>query len=308
MHHRPVTVIGSYNVGLFMKAKRLPKKGETIICDKFYEGAGGKGSNQAICAAKMGAKVHFICRIGCDKYGVDALLLYRKIGIDTKYISVDTSVHTGISFILVDEEGGNVISVAPGANYNLSPKDLDGYRNIIAHSSILLTQMENRLETVIYAMRLGRELGVTTLLDPAPAQPLPDDVYSTIDIIKPNKTEAEILTGLPMKSIQDAKAVVNFFLKRGVGHVLLTLGENGLIYGTTGVCTHIAAPKVDTIDTTGAGDAFSGGLVAALARGERMHNAIRFASWVAALTTTRLGVVNAFPTKEEVKMQNKKTE
>lgn len=307
MHHKPVTVIGSYNVGLFLKTKRLPKKGETVICDKFYEGAGGKGSNQAICAAKMGAKVHFICRIGCDKYGVDALLLYRKIGIDTRYISVDTSAHTGISFILVDEKGGNAISVAPGANYNLRPEDLDVYRSIIAHSSIIASQMENRLETVIYAMKLGKELGVTTLLDPAPAQPLPDDVYATVDIIKPNKTEAEILTGLPVKSTQDTKAVVNFFLEHGVGHVLLTLGEDGLIYGTTGVCTRIAAPKVDTIDTTGAGDAFNGGLMAALARGETMHDAIRFASWVAALTTTRLGVVNAFPTKEEVKRKIKKT-
>jgi len=300
MKQKSITVIGSYNVGLFIKSKRLPKRGETIIGHTFYEGGGGKGSNQAICAARLGGEVHFICRIGCDKYGVDALNMYRREKIDTKYILIDNSTHTGISFILIDENGENAISVAPGANYNLSPRDIENFRDVISNSGILATQMENRLETVIYSLKLGKELGVTTLLDPAPAQILPDDIYPIIDIIKPNEREAEILTGLSVKSIQDAKSAVAFFLDRGVGNVVLTLGKKGLVYGTTGVCTHFSAPKVEVVDTTGAGDAFGGGLIAALARGEKMREAIRFASWVAALSIKRLGVVNAFPTREEV--------
>jgi len=300
MKQKSICIIGSYNVGLFIKGKHLPAKGETIIGDTFYEGAGGKGSNQAICAARLGSEVSFICRIGCDKYGVDALKMYRQENIDTKYILVDTSTHTGISFVLIDEKGLNAISVAPGANYNLSPEDIDIYRNVIARSSILAVQMENRIETVIYAIKLAKELGVTTLLDPAPAQRLPDNIYPAIDIIKPNQTEAEILTGRSVKSIQDAKSAAIFFLDRGVRNVLLTLGEKGLIYGTGGVCTYIPAPKVNVVDTTGAGDAFIGGLLNALARDEVMVRAIEFASWVAALSVKRLGVVNAFPTIEEV--------
>ncbi len=307
MHQKPITIVGSYNVGLFIKSEHLPQEGETVIGNEFYEGAGGKGSNQAICTAKMGGKVHLICRIGCDKYGIDALKTFQREGIDTKCISVDTSTHTGISFILIDENGVNAISVAPGANYNLSKADLDACCDIIACSGIIATQMENRMETVIYAMKLGKQLGITTLLDPAPAQSLPEDIYSTIDIIKPNKIEAKILTGLPVESIGDAKPVVDFFLKRGVKHVLLTLGEDGLIYGTRGVCDHIPAPKVDAVDTTGAGDAFNGGLMAALARGETMYDAIRFASWVAALSVTNLGVVNSFPTREEVNLAIEKS-
>ncbi|MHA2407542.1 MAG: PfkB family carbohydrate kinase, partial [Candidatus Ranarchaeia archaeon] len=182
------------NVGLFLKGERLPEVGETIISDKFFEGGGGKGSNQAIAAAFYGAKTRFIGRIGADKYGTDALAMYKKFGISTEMIAIDKSTHSGISVILIDKYGKNLISVVPGANLNLSRCDIDSAAMLLKKSFIVGFQLENNHDVVYYGIRKVHGFGIKTFLDPAPASKLPEDLYPCIDIIKPNETEASILT------------------------------------------------------------------------------------------------------------------
>jgi len=177
MNKKTVTVVGSYNVGLFFKGQRLPALGETVIADEFMEGGGGKGSNQAVAAALLGANTRFIARIGNDKYGKDALSMYKKFDIATDMIKIDTGIHTGIGSILIDEDGRNLISIVPGANFNLCREDIDKAEEAIKNSSIVGFQLENRLEIVDYAIRKVHSIGVKTLLDPAPAVKLPEKLY-----------------------------------------------------------------------------------------------------------------------------------
>jgi len=300
MQTKPVTVIGSYNVGLFLKGATLPTPGQTVIGDQFYEGGGGKGSNQAVAASKFGAKTRFIGRVGFDKYGEDAIAMYRRLGINTETVTVDTSIHTGISVILIDRFGQNLISVIPGANFNLSCQDIDAALQAIADSCIVAFQLENRLEVTDYAIRRVHDLGIPTFLDPAPAVPLPDDLYPYIDIIKPNETEATILTGIPVTGVGTADEAGHWLVERGVGTAIVTLGEHGASLVTKDATRHFFPPRVKAIDSTGAGDIFAGALMTALAQGRSMEDSIVFASHAAAISTTRLGVIEAIPSADEV--------
>lgn len=300
MNKKTVTVVGSYNVGLFFKGQRLPAPGETVIADEFMEGGGGKGSNQAVAAALLGANTRFIARIGNDKYGKDALSMYKKFDIATDMIKIDTGIHTGIGSILIDEDGRNLISVVPGANFNLCQEDIDKAEEAIKNSSIVGFQLENRLEIVDYAIRKVHSIGVKTLLDPAPAVKLPEKLYPCIDFIKPNETEAAILTGIEVNDKASAEKAAHWLVDKGTKNVVITLGKQGTVLVKDGQTQLFEPPKVNAIDTTGAGDVFSGGFMAALSKGEGIEDAIIFANHAAALSVTKFGVIEAIPTLQEV--------
>ena len=295
-----IALVGSYNVGLFLKGGRLPEPGETVIADTFVESGGGKGSNQAVAASMLGADVRFVGRIGSDRYGEDALAMYRRVGIDTAWIKIDDTIHSGISVILIDSEGENLISVAPGANLNLSARDIDAAETILRESLVVGFQLENSFETVDYGLRKVRSLGVSTFLDPAPAWKLPDDIYPSIDIIKPNEMEASILTGVRVDGPDTAEKAGRWFLDRGVETAIVTLGGQGAVLVTEGESEHFAAPPVGAVDATGAGDIFSGGFLAALSSGESLKEAVVFALHAASLSTEKLGVIESIPDRTEV--------
>jgi ribokinase len=296
---KPIVVVGSYNVGLFIKGPRLPSKGETVIGDTFYEGAGGKGSNQALCGAKLGGQVHFVGCVGGDGYGQNALKLYDEMGVSRDFLSVDPTIHTGISFVLIDARGDNAIAVALGANNRLAPAHIDKALPLIASAAVLACQLEGPIDTFAYALKSARRLGVTTLLDPAPARPLPDAIYQNTDFIAPNETETEILTGVNPTTLDRAARAGRILLGRGVRVAIIKLGGRGCLYVTERDRRHIPAPAVKVVDVTGAGDAFAGGLMVALAEGKPIERALEFATAVAALSVTRIGVVNALPTRAE---------
>ncbi len=303
---KTITIVGSYNVGLFLKGRRLPENGETITADQFHEGPGGKGSNQAITAATFGADVKFIGRVGVDSYGKDALALYEKIGISTELITVDKTIHSGISVILIDRDGRNMISVALGANLKITREDIDRAAPMLRDSMLAGFQLENNHDAVFYGIRRAHGLGTMTFLDPAPAVKLPDDIYPCINIIKPNETEASILTGIEVKDIQSAEAAGQWLLERGAGMAIVTLGAQGAVLVGKDIARHFPAPKVKAIDSTGAGDIFSGSFMAALASDKPLEAAITYASAAAALSTTRLGVIESIPTVPEVAEMLKK--
>jgi len=271
-----------------------------VIADQFYQGGGGKGSNQALAASMLGAPTRLIVRLGCDQYGDDALAMYRRYGISTEYIYRDSSIHSGISVIIIDNCGHNLISVAPGANYNLSKGDIDAAESALVDSCLVGFQLENRIEVVEYAIRRAHALGVATLLDPAPAAELPHDLYPCIDYIKPNEHEAEVLTGIPVVDVAGAMRAGRWLIEHGVKVAIVTMGELGAVVVTPDKEEHFPAPRVQAADTTGAGDVFSGAFMAGYWRGEPLEELVRFANTAAAISVTRLGVVNAIPRLEEV--------
>jgi ribokinase len=300
MNKRTVTVIGSYNVGLFFKGQQLPGIGETVIGDRFYEGGGGKGSNQAIAASKMGAKTRFIGRIGNDAYGCDALSLYKNFGICTEMIKVDSTIHTGISVIFIDKDGQNSIMVVGGANFLLSKQDIDSVLSSITDSYIVGFQLENSLEVVEYAIKKVHEMGIKTLLDPAPAMKLSESLYSNIYYLKPNEHEASVLSGIKVYDVASAEKAGKWFLKRGVNTAIITLGKQGTVMVNSERAQYFPTPDLKPIDTTGAGDCFSGALMSALSHGKEIEEAIVFANCASSISVTRLGVVDAIPDLCEV--------
>lgn len=300
MNEPKVTVVGSYNVGLLMKGPRFPVPGETLVGDTFAEGPGGKGSNQVIAAAKFGAACSFVACVGDDNYGRDALQMYEQRGIGTDAIRVVPGTHTGIGFILIDAAGQNLIEIVLGANLHLSEKDIDANEAVIAGSGIVGFQLEGDAKVVDYGIRKAHGMGVATLLDPAPAAPLDESLYAFIDYIKPNETEASLLTGMEVTDAASAKEACKWFCDHGVGTAIVTLGEQGSVVMGDGVAEHTPATKVEAADTTGAGDVYSGALMAALARRMSLGEAVEFASHAAALSVTRMGVVEAIPELDEV--------
>lgn len=299
MNHA-VTVIGSYNVGLFLKGEVIPAVGQTVIGDKFYEGGGGKGSNQAVACAKMGAPTVFIGRIGNDQFGKDALAMYQRFGMTTEKIKVDATIHSGISVIFIDKDGQNSIMCIPGANFNLSKADIDEAMPVIKNSCIVGFQLETNFDVVAYGIAKANQAGIRTLLDPAPAFKLPEEIYPSLYYIKPNEHEATILTGIKVTDVESAKAAGRWFLSKGVNTAIITLGEKGAVLISQDGERHFDTPQVPVADTTGAGDCFSGALMAALSKGESIADAILFANYASAISVTRYGVVDAIPEYHEV--------
>ncbi len=267
----------------------------------FQLGPGGKGSNQAVAAARAGANVTFITKLGPDPFGEIARTLYREEGIDTQYI-FSTSSPTGSAVILIDAaRGENAIVVVPGACFELTPAEVDQVTARIAASAIFVAQLELPLATVEHGLRLANTHGVPTILNPAPAATLPDTIYPLCDYLTPNETEAAALTGIPVTDLDSAEQAAIALLNRGVRNVILTLGAQGALIKNQTLTRHIPAVNAGpVVETTGAGDAFNGGLATALAEGLDLTESTRFACAVAGLSVTRPGTAPSMPHRPEI--------
>ncbi len=302
MKQPKICVVGASNMDLISYAPRLPKMGETLPGTSFQTGFGGKGANQAVMAAKLGAEVQMVTKLGKDSFGRDYLKNYEDLNFNTDYISFTDEASTGVAPIWVDgETGNNAIIVISGANELLSPADVEAARSAIAQSQLLLCQWECRLETSLAALRIAREEGVTTLFNPAPARAdLPDEAFVLSDIFCVNETETEILTGLMVETLPQAEAAARVMLARGARNILLTLGERGSLLVNADEVIHAAAPEVKAIDTTGAGDAFCGSLAYFLASDVALADAIFLANHVAAVSVQAEGTQSSFPRVDEL--------
>ena len=295
-----VVVVGSLNMDLVTRASRLPRAGETLIGQSFSTVPGGKGANQAVASARLGAEVAMIGCIGSDAYGVqlrDALLVE---GIDCQAVSrVDGS--SGVALIVVDDSSQNAIVIVAGSNGELTPASLQAADAVLQAADVIVCQLEVPLETVGYALKRGRELGKTVILNPAPASgPLPAQWYASIDYLIPNESEATALSGVTVDSLDSAKLAAAQLIKAGAAKVIITLGAQGALFSDGNRFEHLAAPNVKAVDTTAAGDTFVGGFAAALAHGKSEPEAIGFGQVAAALSVTRAGAQPSIPTLHDV--------
>jgi ribokinase len=295
-----ITVVGSYATGLTLRVKRLPSRGETVLASGYRCDYGGKGSNQAVGCARLGAQVSFVANIGKDDFGEMAIRLYREEGIDTAFMRQTPDVATGVGFILVDETGHNCIALDPGANDLLSAAEVTGSRPAFQKSAVVLTQLEITAEAAEAALSVGRAEGAVTILNPAPARPLHGSLLLAVDVLTPNQTEANVLTGRSPDAASDPEEVAQQLIQAGVKQVVMTLGERGAVIVTASSSTRIPAPEMRAVDTTGAGDAFNAGLATALANGEGLESAVRFAVITGALAVTREGAIPSLPRRHEV--------
>ena len=295
-----IVVVGSSNTDMVIKAARLPAPGETVLGGDFFMNPGGKGANQAVAAARLGGEVCFVAKVGADIFGQQAVEGFRNEGIDTTFVAVDAERPSGVATISVDAQGENCIAVASGANDALSPADVDNARERIESAEVLLMQLETPLPTVQHAAVLAKQSGKRVILNPAPAQPLADELLALLDVITPNETEAEILTGIKVESIDDAERAARALQQKGLASVIITLGARGAFVLDGSFTGLVAAPKVDPVDTTAAGDTFNGALAVALAEGQTIEAAVAFANKAAAISVTRLGAQASTPTLQEL--------
>lgn len=296
MGNTKVVVIGSSNTDMTIKAERLPKPGETILGGVFVMGPGGKGANQAVAARRLGADVSFICKVGKDIFGDNAIEGYRKEGIDTSRI-LRSDKASGTALILVDAKAENCISVAPGANGDLSPEDIDSVADVIRSAGYLILQLEIPVESVLRAARIAHEAGVYVILNPAPACPLPRELFSYVSLITPNQTESALLTGIE----DNLDAAVDKLLEMGVKDVVVTLGSKGSMVVSGGERTFVPSQKVNAVDTTAAGDTFCGALCVALSEGCSLVQAAQFATKASALTVQKMGAQDSIPYRSDIK-------
>jgi ribokinase len=294
-----ICVVGSSMIDLISKVPRLPKLGETLVGRSFHLGYGGKGANQAVMAAKLGAQVTMVNKVGRDVFGEGTLKNYQEQGIDTTHVMFDESRFSGVAPIFVDDNAQNFVVIVPGANSGLSPADVQNARQVILDSDILICQLEIPMETTLEALRVAKSGNVRTILNPAPAAPIPDELLQLADIFAPNETETELLTDLPVGTLAEAEAAARKLLSRGTKTVILTLGERGALLVHQDAVENIPAVKVDAVDPTGAGDAFVGSLAVYLGEGLPLRDAIRRANAVAALSVTRIGTQVSFPKRAE---------
>ncbi|MGC5342747.1 ribokinase [Streptomyces sp. AM 4-1-1] len=295
-----IAVVGSYGAGLTMRVPRSPAAGETVSGGVFDPGPGGKGSNQAIGAARLGAEVSLLTAVGDDDFGREAHALWRREGVDARHV-VTTRTPTMVGFILVEPSGENRIAIAPGALDELGAAAVEPFRAEIASADVLVVSMEIPEETVVAALRAGREAGTRTLLNPAPARPLPEDVWPLIDVITPNQTEAPVLLGLgPDHGLGDEQ-LVRALQERTSGAAVLTRGgEGALVARAAGVTRVPPHPAASVVDTTGAGDSFTAALAVALAEGRDLDRAVGYAAVAGAHTVTLAGVIPALPTRDQL--------
>jgi ribokinase len=295
-----VVVVGSLNMDLVTRAERLPRPGETLIGQSFATVSGGKGANQAVASARLGAKVSMIGCVGADGYGeqLRAALLAEQIDCQA-LTTVEGS--SGVALIVVDDSSQNAIVIVAGANGLLTSDVVKGFDAVLQAAEVIICQLEVPLQTVGYTLKRGRELGKTMILNPAPASsPLPADWYSSIDYLIPNESEASALSGLPVDSLETAEAAASRLIAAGAGKVIITLGAQGSLFANGQSFEYFPAPKVKAVDTTAAGDTFVGGFAAALAIGKSEAEAIRFGQAAAALSVTRAGAQPSIPTLSDV--------
>ncbi|MEI8246150.1 MAG: ribokinase [Lentisphaerota bacterium] len=295
-----IIVIGSSNTDMVIKSRSLPAPGETVLGGEFFMNPGGKGANQAVAAARLGGDVVLVARVGNDIFGQKAIQGFKDEGINTDFIAVDPEQPSGAAAIMVDENGENCIAVAPGANNALSPADVDSAMEQIAAADILLMQLETPMATIEYAAMLGRGKGKTVILNPAPAQRLSGKLLAKLDIITPNETEAELLTGIKVENVDDAEKAARELRKMGAGAVIVTLGSQGAYVHSESFSGLVPAFKVKAVDTTAAGDTFNGALAVGLGSGLELEAAAVFASKAAGISVTRLGAQTSAPRLKEI--------
>lgn len=297
--HR-ICVVGSANIDLTFRTSRFPKPGETLTGHALHQGMGGKGANQAVAAARLGADVTFIACIGNDAFGNAAINAYQAEGIQASFIRQAEDQPTGTAAILVDDDAENCIIVVAGANAGLSVEDVKAASSMIEQSHVVLCQLETPADAAVEAFRLARAANVLTVLTPAPAEHITDELLALCDVCVPNKTEISAMTGQTIETEADALRAAEQLRDRGVKRVALTMGGDGVLILDESGHTHIPAIKVNAVDTTGAGDAFTAALAVSLAHGMTLTESARRASTAAAISVTRHGTQTAFPTLKEV--------
>lgn len=295
-----VLVVGSANMDFTVAVPALPREGETVTGGSFYAGHGGKGANQAVAARRLGAQVRFLGCVGADGQGEQIARQLEAEGIPTDGLIRAADAATGVALIAVDAAGRNQIAVASGANLKLLPAAAAAHEPLFFTAGVLLCQLEIPLESVQWALATARRHGLATILNPAPAQPLPDSLLALVDCLTPNAAEAEALTGLPIDGPAAAAAAAQRLLARGVGRVVVTLGGEGALVCDGRTAVHHPAFPVEAVDTTGAGDAFNGALAVGLAAGGRWDEILSLANAAAALACTRRGAQASFPSRREV--------
>jgi len=295
-----VCVVGSANVDLIFQVLRLPRMGETLAGKQMHLGFGGKGANQAVMAARLGARVSLVAKVGGDVFGEQMLANLMNQGIDTTHVRIDRENSTGVASIVVDDEAQNCIIVVPGANGRLLPEDIRASAPAIQTADVLLCQLEVPIETILEAFRLAKAAKVLTILNPAPAMTLPDELLALADLCVPNETELELLTGQTLETLDEITAAGQALRKRGPQTVIVTLGERGALLIQEQTAELVPAVPVTAVDPTGAGDAFIGSLAVFLTEGLTMGEAVPLANKAAALSVTRTGTQSAFPTRAEI--------
>ncbi|MDE6161710.1 MAG: ribokinase [Muribaculaceae bacterium] len=295
-----IVVIGSMNTDMVISSERLPLPGETVVGGNFMMNSGGKGANQAVAAARLDGDVYIIAKSGNDLFGRRAIEQFQQDHINTDYMCSDPDLPSGVALILVDANGENSIAVASGANASLSPADIDAAASLIAESKIVLMQLETPIETIEHAAHLAHLQGKKVILNPAPARPLSDKLMADIDILIPNKNEAELLSGIEINGIDDARRAAQAIGKRGINTVIITLGSDGALVMEGEDFHLVSARKVKVVDTTAAGDTFCGALAVALTEDRGIVEAVEFASRCAAITVTRPGAQMSLPRRCEI--------
>ena len=300
-----ISILGIYVADLVFFGKKIPVEGETILGNNFVIGPGGKGSNQAVAAAKAGVKTYFISKIGDDQFGSMARKIYEEAGVDYSKVIISSEHSTGAAGIFVDQQSGkNAINVVAGAAGALTTDDIDQAADVIKNSQVFLTQLEAPKEVVFYALKIAKENNVTTVLNPAPAASIDKEIFPLIDYFTPNETEAGFYVNHKVEDEEDAKKASDKLLQLGIKNIIITLGEKGAFFANDRENFHV--PVVDlnnpVLDTTGAGDAFNGGFAVALTENEKYNikDAIKFASATAGLSTTKIGTANSMPSRDEI--------
>lgn len=301
MGQSKIVVMGSFVVDLMGRTPHLPVKGETVKGSAFMMGPGGKGSNQGIAAKRAGANVIMVTKVGKDDFGNIALKSFKNEGIKTDFIFIDNELSTGTALIMVDENTSeNEILVTLGACNNITDEDIEKVRPEIKSAQVLLTQLETNVEAVEKVVDIAYNNGVKVILNPAPVQEISDEVIRKVYILTPNEIEASILSGVQVNGIEDAKGAAAVLMEKGVENVIITLGSKGSLVVTPQKTEFIQSIKVNAIDTTGAGDAYNGGLATALAEGKDIFEAAKFANIVGALSVTKMGTAPAMPYRKEI--------
>lgn len=299
---KTIVVIGSSNTDMVIRSKRMPRPGETVLGGDFMMNQGGKGANQAVAAAKLGGRTVFVGKVGNDIFGKQTIEMLKKLDIDVSCLGVSEKDPSGVALINVDYSGENSIAVASGANADLMPADIDKAEEAIKSAALVIMQLESPIETVTYAAKLAKKHGVTVILNPAPApaEPLPAELMANVDILIPNETEAEIISGIDITDTESELRAIRKIHSMGVRIVIFTLGSEGALVCENGECDKIPSVKVKAVDTTAAGDTFCGALSVALSEGADIKEAVRFACKAAAITVTRPGAQQSIPTRDEL--------
>jgi len=299
MENKKILVIGSSNTDMTVITDRLPVPGETVLGGRFAMGPGGKGANQAVAAQRLGGNTSFICKVGKDIFGENAVRHYRNEGLDTTGVMISEQP-SGVALISVDKKAENCIVVASGANADITEADIEANRKAIEEASILLLQLEIPVEAVVKAAKIGHEAGVYVILNPAPACDLPEEIYRYLSLIIPNQTEIALMTGIEARDEEGAAKAVEALRDKGVKDVIVTMGSKGSMVYHEGKATFVPSQKVNAVDTTAAGDTYCGGLCVALSEGKDIIEAARFATAASALTVQKQGAQESIPYRKDI--------